>query len=98
MPELLRDRLCAWARSRPSVSAVYLFRADAGRRAIDASDLDVIFDMAPATSDPCAEFVATAAHLRAELHAVTGARIRNLYLGSDPFTMGKVEIFRREAG
>jgi len=96
MDDILRNKLRAWAKSKPTVRALYVFGSRARGNNRPDSDLDLAFDLEERYGNQLSELVSNADAWRGELAGLTGLRIKDLILSSDPEASERLLIFRRE--
>ena len=96
MDDILREKLRTWAKSKPMIRALYIFGSRARGDNRPDSDLDLAFDLWERYGNQLSELVSNADAWRGELARLTGLRIKDLILSSDPEASERVLIFRRE--
>ncbi len=79
----LRSKLAKWAASKPTIKGLYVFGSYAKGEARADSDLDLAFEFVDGLDDPLAELIENAAAWKAELTALAGITVKDLYLHSD---------------
>jgi predicted nucleotidyltransferase len=96
MRSIPREVLARWAAAHPTVRTLYVFGSYARGDAYAESDLDLAFDFTDST-EALSELIENAAPWKAELTRLTGIKVKDLYLSTDPPAQGpKLEVFRRE--
>ena len=96
MDDILRNKLRAWAKSKPTVRALYVFGSRARGNNRPDSDLDLAFNLEERYGNQLSELVSNADAWRGELAGLTGLRIKDLILSLDPEASERLLIFRRE--
>lgn len=92
------EALREWAARQPTVRAVYVFGSYATGTATAQSDLDLAFDFIDAldAKESLSELIDNAARWKAELSALTGIVVKDLYLSTAPVTQGPRKLVSAE--
>jgi predicted nucleotidyltransferase/uncharacterized protein YodC (DUF2158 family) len=88
------EKLRAWAASKPTVKALYVFGSYARGEALSASDLDIALEFQNVDEDD-AELICNRAAWKAELTQITGITVKDIYhVAAKPVTSGpRVQVF-----
>ena len=90
------SQLAAWAETKPTIKALYVFGSRAKGTAEPDSDLDLAFDFVDGVDNELAELIENAADWKAEVTKLTGIQVNDVYLSGDPIVGPKrVLVFRR---
>jgi predicted nucleotidyltransferase len=91
-----RQRLVAWAATKPTIRALHVFGSYARGEARPDSDLDIAVEFT-AVDDDLAELIFNCASWKAELTALTGIIVKDIYLATDapPRTGSKICVHER---
>jgi predicted nucleotidyltransferase len=79
----LRSKLASWAKSKPTIKALYVFGSYAKGTAKPSSDLDLALDFVDGIDDELSELIVNAGAWKQELTALTGLLVKDIYLASD---------------
>lgn len=95
-PHIPYQHLAGWARTKPTISAVYVFGSFARGEATPDSDLDLAFAFTD-VDNPLSELIENATAWKRELTAVTGIEVKDLRLHDDAIVLAapSVQIYRR---
>lgn len=92
----LKSTLATWAESKPTIKALHVFGSHAKGTVFLDSDLDLAFDFVAGIDNELSELIENAAAWKAELSALTGIVVRDVYLGCDQVVgPTRVNVFTR---
>lgn len=95
MTDELIDILLAWATSKPSVIALYVFGSRARGDEQPAADLDIALELEARFGD-LDELITNRAVWKRELTMATGILVKDIQLRADPEVTGRiVTVYRR---